>query len=415
MESFDFLPIVHSMSGIRPETRTAIHASVEVSWKDQDGTVHDSPAWMEDKSPSGSCIRVKTPIGVGSTVKIKWRWEEYSGTVKYCRSDGGEYVLGIQRDIKIQAPPSPPAILPVPEKSLGYANSIPATSIQTTPNQQDNVPSEISQPVIKTADSPILLPSERADTPPSAELQTQQTSTVLVGKERAPMTTKWLDNALKRQKPEAPNGKTNGASVPGNWTPVQAAPAVVSQANSGGKERAKSQGDLQSIEDIYRVAGIINPRMGYSIGKVVAMLNSDHLRGLSSEAKRGAVLMALDAAGITMDELLQDARLRQNAIDSYEADQQKHFEEYWARKAEGNAQIQTEMERVTAQCLGRIKRNQDEVSLEKAAFAEWQRTKEQETERISEAVELCSNVPPAEPSGAALVALRDMNLKSKPA
>jgi hypothetical protein len=168
------------------------------------------------------------------------------------------------------------------------------------------------------------------------------------------------------------------------------------------------------MEDIYRVAGIINPRMGYSIGKVVAMLNSDHLSGLSTEAKRAAVLMALDAAGVTMDEVLRDARLRQNAIDTYEADQRKHFEEYWARKAEGNAQIQSEMERATAQCLDRIKRNQDEVSLEKAAFAEWQRTKRQEVERIVEAVELCSKPSPPEPSSSALVAVREMDPKVKP-
>jgi hypothetical protein len=347
-------------------------------------------------------------------VKIKWRWEEYLGTVKYCRSEGDEYVLGIQRDTTNQAQSGQPATVPIREDSKKDLNPLPMAKIPNMPNQQDGVPAEISGTTIKTGDTPIL-PSERADTPPGAEFPTQQTSTVLPGEERAPMTTRWLDNALKRQKPEPPNGKTNGTPVPGNWTPVPAAPAVVSQANSGGKERAKSQGDLQSIEDIYRVAGIINPRMGYSIGKVVAMLNSDHLRGLSSDAKRGAVLMALDAAGITMDELLRDARLRQNAIDSYEADQRKHFEEYWARKAEGNAQIQTEMERVTAQCLDRIKRNQDEVSLEKAAFAEWQRTKEQETERISEAVELCSKVSPVEPPGTALVALRDMDPKSKPA
>jgi hypothetical protein len=345
---------------------------------------------------------------------VKLRWEEYLGVARYCRSDGGEYVLGIQRDTKDQAPSKPPSVVPLLEKSTADAGSPPPTETQSVPNNKDSIPREISRPVVNARNS-LSQPSERADTPAGTELLTQQTSTVLVGEERAPMTTKWLDNALKRQKQDPPNGKTNGTSVPGNWTPVRGAPADVSPANSGGKERAKSQGDLQSMEDIYRVAGIINPRMGYSIGKVVAMLNSDHLRGLSSEAKRAAVLMALDAAGITMDELLRDARLRQSAIDSYEADQRKHFEEYWAREAEGNAQIQAEMERVTAQCLERIKRNQDEVSLEKTAFSEWQRTKEQESDRISEAVELCSKVSPAEQPSAALVALQHVDPKVKPA
>ena len=43
------------------------------------------------------------------------------------------------------------------------------------------------------------------------------------------------------------------------------------------------------------------------------------------------------------------------------------------------------MERITAQCLDRMKRNQEEVAQEKAAFSKWQTTKQQEADRISEA------------------------------
>jgi hypothetical protein len=231
-----------------------------------------------------------------------------------------------------------------------------------------------------------------------------------LGKIRTPMSTKWLDQALKRQKQDAPNGKTNGSSEPGDWTHAEAPPADKIPA----KGITKPQGDLQSMEDIYRAAGIMNPRMGYSIRKVVEMLNSEHVRGLSNDAKRAAVLMALDAAGITMDEVLRDARVRQSALDAYEADQGKHFEEYWARKVEGNALIQAEMERITAQSLDRIKRNQDEVAMEKAAFAEWQKTKQQEAERISEAVAICSKLAPVEPPGASLLSLRGPGAIAKP-
>ncbi|MFI5095872.1 MAG: hypothetical protein ACHQIK_20815 [Candidatus Acidiferrales bacterium] len=228
------------------------------------------------------------------------------------------------------------------------------------------------------------------------------------------MSTRWLDHALKRQKQDAPNGKANSTPEPGNWKTAEAAPAGKIHANPGEKDITISQGDLQSMEDIYRAAGIMNPRMGYSVRKVVEMLNSEHVRGLSSDAKRAAVLMALDAAGISIDEVLGDARVRQNALDAYEADQRKHFEDYWTRKVEGNAQIQAEMERVTAQSLDQIKRNQDEVALEKAAFAEWQKTKQQEAERISEAIGLCSKPAPVEPPSASLVALRGIDATVKP-
>jgi hypothetical protein len=166
--------------------------------------------------------------------------------------------------------------------------------------------------------------------------------------------------------------------------------------DGGANGLAKLQGDLQSLEDIYRAAGILNPRMGYSISKVVEMIRSDHMRGLASDAKRAAILMALDAASISVEEVLRDAALRRDALDAYEAGQRKSFEEYWARKAEVNLQIQAETDRIVAQNLERIQRNRDEVAHEKAEFAKWQAMKNREAQRIAEAVELCSKAPAPE-------------------
>jgi hypothetical protein len=67
------------------------------------------------------------------------------------------------------------------------------------------------------------------------------------------------------------------------------------------------QTDLLSYEDIYRAARILSPRSGYGIHKVVDMLNSDRIRSLSPDIKRASVLMALDAAGTSAEDLLQDA------------------------------------------------------------------------------------------------------------
>jgi hypothetical protein len=129
---------------------------------------------------------------------------------------------------------------------------------------------------------------------------------------------------------------------------------------------------------------------------------------LPTEAKRAAVLMALDAAGVSMEEVLRDATLRQEALDQYENDQRKHFEEYWERKIESNAQIQAELDRVSAQYQDRIDRNLEEVTQEKAAFTRWQRQKEQEAERMTEAVGLCSKTAASEPTSGAVLAIREV-------
>jgi len=111
------------------------------------------------------------------------------------------------------------------------------------------------------------------------------------------------------------------------------------------------------FEEVYRVAGIKSPKQGYSITKVIEMLQSEHIRSLGADTKRASLLMALEAAGIQIDEVLQDATLRQRAVNSYEAIQRKHLEEYEARKAQESCAIQAEMERVAAEYAARISNN----------------------------------------------------------
>ncbi len=144
-----------------------------------------------------------------------------------------------------------------------------------------------------------------------------------------------------------------------------------------------------AFEEIYRSAGIKGPRLGYTIGKVIEMLHSEHIKSLPAEMKRSSLLMALEAAGVQVDEVLQDATLRQRAISSYEAIQRKHLEEYEARKAQENCAIQAEAERVAAEYAARISGNLDEVTGEKESFRKWQARKQHEAQGIADAVALC--------------------------
>lgn len=177
-------------------------------------------------------------------------------------------------------------------------------------------------------------------------------------------------------------------------------------ANASSKIPSNSPGDLLSLEDIYRAAGVMNPRFGYSIIRVIEMLNSDHIRELSNDNKRASIMMALDAAGVSPDEVLQDAKLRQQALESYETAQQKQFEDYWARKTQENSQIQAEMDRVTAQYRERVNQNLQDIALEKETLHTWQNMTHQESHRISEAVGLCLKRPAPEPSSEPLPVLR---------
>lgn len=402
-------------------------AMVEVSWEELDGTSHGAiRARMEDMSRSGACIRMNTAISVGATVWIKRPWEEIAGVTKYCRRDGMDYVLGIQRILEWRERKSPPrasaarepsassvrpiGVSPVARQEMpsvpkgyeGKANrgkapgtlpvitpgTIPAPRTEPVPNvlrlsvSAETVP---AQPKVDRNSQNSQMPMKSSgpapqDPPPSPD------------KERRRMSTNWLGMTFRRQKEEA--GKASSGAASDNGTADENALTGKAPVNGGANYAARLQGDLQSLEDIYRAAGILNPRMGYSVSKVIEMMRSDHIRGLASDAKRAAILMALDAASISVEEILRDAKQRQDALDAYEAGQRKSFEEYWSRKAAENAQIQAETDRIVAQNLGRIQRNRDEVAHEKAEFARWQATKVKEGERIAEAVGLCSAKAP---------------------
>jgi hypothetical protein len=88
--------------------------------------------------------------------------------------------------------------------------------------------------------------------------------------------------------------RQDGTDAPVKATPTEA-PVKQSHPTRPEGITGQQQIDLLSYEDIYHAAGILSPRSGYGVHKVVEMLNSDRIRELSKDIKRASVLMALDA------------------------------------------------------------------------------------------------------------------------
>src|SRR5262245_10309729 len=68
---------------------------------------------------------------------------------------------------------------------------------------------------------------------------------------------------------------------------------------------------------LYEAAGILPPKHGFTILKVSDMLQSEHLQNMTPEVKRNAILVALEAAEVKVDEIVQDAMKRRRALDTY--------------------------------------------------------------------------------------------------
>ena len=159
-----------------------------------------------------------------------------------------------------------------------------------------------------------------------------------------------------------------------------------------------------SFGEIYHAAEIADPSHGYTILKVADMLQSEYIRSLAPAVKRSSVLLALEAAGVKLQEVIEDAVRRDRALDTYEHVQEKALHELEGHKVEENRQIQAEMDRIAAEHQARIQNNNDEVAKEKERFYGWRLKKQQEEQKIHDAISyfvtenpITASGPPSEP------------------
>ena len=174
--------------------------------------------------------------------------------------------------------------------------------------------------------------------------------------------------------------------------------AAVATLDGGADERrappratpiSAERGIYLTFDQVYLNSAVKPPRIAYGILKVASMVNSAHLAGMSPDAKRNSLLMALEAAGVEAEDLLQDAVVRQKALNDYEDAQHQKLKALETAKLEENHRIQLELDRITSQHMSRIQANLDEIAHEQDQFRAWQRSKQQEAQRITEAAAFC--------------------------
>jgi hypothetical protein len=57
---------------------------------------------MINRSLGGACVRLRRAVAVGTKVRVQWRWDQFTGVTRYCRSEGREFLVGIQRELEQQ-------------------------------------------------------------------------------------------------------------------------------------------------------------------------------------------------------------------------------------------------------------------------------------------------------------------------
>ncbi len=113
------------------------------------------------------------------------------------------------------------------------------------------------------------------------------------------------------------------------------------------------------------------------------MLESEHIRNLPSDVRKSSILVALDAAGVEIKDVIQDAIRRDRALDTYERVQQRAVEELESRKTKENSDIQAQIDKYVTEQRAKIQSNNDAISREKERFTGWRLKKQQEEKKIA--------------------------------
>ena len=179
-----------------------------------------------------------------------------------------------------------------------------------------------------------------------------------------------------------------GATESAHVEPAENASTVAEIAASVPAEMpmAEMPDGTPSFDEIYAAARIDPPAHGYSILKVADMLQSEHIATLPPDVKRKSILLALDAAGVAVNDVIQDAVKRDRALDTFERTQQKALQTLEARIRADKTRLQEEIDALIADRQTKIRLADDELAKETAAVNTWRERKRAEEQRIAGAV-----------------------------
>jgi Asp-tRNA(Asn)/Glu-tRNA(Gln) amidotransferase A subunit family amidase len=163
--------------------------------------------------------------------------------------------------------------------------------------------------------------------------------------------------------------------------------------------------------DLYRSAKITTPAHGYSVLKVAEMLQSEHIRTLPAEVKQKSIMVALDAAGVKVAEIVEDAVQRDRALDTFERVLQKHLEDVRAQTDSENKRLEAEINQRVSELRAKIDLNTKEAAREQDELIAWRTRKRQEEDRIAEAVGYFVSPNPITTAAAAVKDKGDSNVR----
>jgi len=206
---------------------------------------------------------------------------------------------------------------------------------------------------------------------------------VNLGSEPQPVDLSDTDSEIETLRDEVESSSSGAAPVAQNELSLE--PITISM-----KENAESL-DPQDFpfERVYESAGISEPQHGFSVYKLIEMLEAEELSSLD-QATRATVITGmlrhLPSGKVSMKDIIQDAALRDRALDAFEKFLNDRAAAAEQELAAHNQQLQNEIDEVTTRNQELIAANLACIGEEQERLAQWQERKRREESRLYDAI-----------------------------
>jgi hypothetical protein len=146
--------------------------------------------------------------------------------------------------------------------------------------------------------------------------------------------------------------------------------------------RSEISADVQDFVAVYAEAKVPPPVHGYGIDQMAEILESRRLASLPQEVRVAAVLASLDAARVSLPQVIRDAVLRGRALDSFVAAKQREVEALRMRNEARVSALRAEIESFVDERNHEVEELQSGSEKATSAFSQLQLRKRQEEERL---------------------------------
>ena len=194
------------------------------------------------------------------------------------------------------------------------------------------------------------------------------------------------DEAAEQAVAPPPPPPMRGAPAAGRAAGRQV-PAEVAQAAPPRRvARSEVPAGVEDFSAVYKEAGIALPPHGYGVDRVAEMLAGKRLAALGREVKATAVLAALEAARVDVQDVIEDGIRRDKALDAFEAAKEREVVE---KKAQNEARMQSlrkDLDELLRKINAEIEKLKQESTQVETEFAHLQVRKRQEEQRLFDVI-----------------------------